>query len=703
MINRSKLTKLSEDCARLLLCSEMLEANNTREMMNNNRVIRQALRKIIIANEIADRMIICITGLQGTGKTTLVKNYYEIDETIMNISTGRGERLPILITESDVENTELYAMGIEKTDNSYSAIRRRVQKEEFIEFSQAEDDDTTIMFLEILVPWKYLSKGTKVSYMLLPGYERKNSYWNTLIEFSVQCSDTAVFVLSPDKLADANNASLIEKIKKQFGENVIYAISHSDEKNDDNASIRESLIKKVNADDEDGSRFVCVGTYTDPQKNDAWKKKLQDAIELNCANSQEADQKNTKYIEDIIANELRPAVIKIKQFVTDVTDELLTGFKQSSWIAAFDKCKDKYRNKFEKQLNEHFSKAQSQDRDDLLNIMEYGEKAAQDGRKDPNISLKAVMAKVQYYRRSVFGEGFEDIRKSREIIEEAMKGADGKYRYQQAFSDAITCCTDQICICDENVEERTKRIGESSGRKTLIGSKKTEEKKRILQDITTILSPIDATEKKELEANPLDTIQAIVECATQYYGLVMVEGLYTEGFIKDTKLSQSELSLEDIAASIKESEKFAMSVLGITGLDLIGDGVLNFIPSLAQSLSISVPFAGAIVSGFVGAGAFISLMKDCNKLQLKDYYSYNKTISSIYDDVKKKYLEIYDDYMDDVRDRVEKYLVDCMGANVNAIHRQNAIISIKSISDDLESIRRELKGNSYEPTKLIRG
>lgn len=115
MLTKSKLQTLSEDCSELLFYSEKLEMDGSHVVHEYNRAIKQALRKIVIANEIADRMIICITGLQGTGKTTLMKNFYDLDDDSMNITIGRGERLPVFITEdSAVNRPEMYAVGIEK-------------------------------------------------------------------------------------------------------------------------------------------------------------------------------------------------------------------------------------------------------------------------------------------------------------------------------------------------------------------------------------------------------------------------------------------------------------------------------------------------------------------------------------------------------------------------------------------------------------
>lgn len=709
MITRSRLQRLSEDCASLLFCSECIEGNNTEELMESNRAIKHALRKIIIANEIADRMIICVTGLQGTGKTTLMKNYYDIDDSVMNIAFGRGERIPVFITEEDIRDIQMYAVGVEKDESGYHQKRNPVSSHDFVEFSKAEDEDSTIMYMELMVPRKYVDKSAKVSYMLLPGYERKETYWNTLIEFSVQSADTAIFVMTPESVADANNAQLLEKIKKTFGNNIIYAISHSDLKNDENANIKTTLMELVGADKSQSDRFVCTGAYTDIEKNEKWKKNLQNAIEMFSADPQSMDQKNTEYLEKIIATELRPAVVTIKRFVTDVTEDLLTGFEQSTWLTAFDKSVSNMRKRFQKSLNENFKEAQSQDIKDLQNMMQYGKKHNDDVVDENSGSfmirienlLTASKCKTDYLRRSIFGESLEDVKKARKLIDEVMHDENHQYRYVNAFANAITTTTDMLCV-KENAEN-IPQIGASNTRGTLLMAKKEEEKRLILQDVNTILAPGNRKNELVYKGHMPETMRVMVECGTQYFGLRLVDGLYSEQYITMPKLAESNLSKEDIKKSIQDSEKFAMTVLGVTGLDLLGDGVLNFIPALAESIGVAVPAAGAIVAIFVGGGVAKALISDYNKLQLKDYYSYCKAISSVYEEVEKRYLDIYDEFMAEVRSKVERYLIECAGASDTVVNKQNALIAIKNIQEDLNTIRKEMKDDSYDPTKLIRG
>lgn len=706
MISRSKLQQLCEDCGELLYYSESINEGNTKELMDIQREIKQALRKIIIANEISDRMTICITGLQGVGKTTLMMNYYGIDEEIMNISTGRGERLPVFITESDIDIAKTYVVKIKKENDGYKAKKEEVTAKEFKDYSKAEDEDTSNMYMEIEVPRRYEDNESKVSFMLLPGFERNDSYWNTLIDFSVQSADTAIFVLAPESIASANNAQLVEKIKEIFGDNVIYAITHSDDEDDGNVAYKSTLMKLVEADSTHSDRFVCTGDYFTDDENDKWRKELQNAIKKFSMDPLAADQKNTEYLEKIIMNELIPAVEKIKNMVSDVTDELLTSFKHSTWLEAFDKKAADIRKKYQKSIRENFKISKNEDIKDLEDLMSKGKKqdysSEIDGKdvkeraKDFWLSCKGIAG---YGRKALFGENIKDIKNARELINNAMKDQNGRYRYANAFASAIATTTDNLCVIEK--QDDIPQIGGYSG-STVLLSKNEDQKRKLLQDVTTILVT-DSRKDKLVSKSPTDVMGAIAECGTQYFGLRMIDGLYSEQYIKVPELSVSKLSRGDVAKSIQDTEKFAMSVLGVTGLDLLGDGVLNFVPGLATALGVSVSAAGGIVTGLVGAGAAWAIIRDYNKLQIIDYYAYTKAINTVYEEVEAKYLEMYDDYISAIRSRIESYLIECNGANETAVNKQNAIIAIRNIQENLNSIREELKGDSYDPTKLIRG
>jgi len=64
--------------------------------------------KIALAVLTQERNIFAITGLQGAGKSTLVKRLYGIDSEFLPENQKRGEQLPVLITERPIKEIEGY-------------------------------------------------------------------------------------------------------------------------------------------------------------------------------------------------------------------------------------------------------------------------------------------------------------------------------------------------------------------------------------------------------------------------------------------------------------------------------------------------------------------------------------------------------------------------------------------------------------------
>lgn len=116
-----------------------------------------------------------------------------------------------------------------------------------------------------------------ISFMLLPGFEKKNDYWNNLIEFSVNSSDAAVFVFNETSFSNTENDRHISKIEKIFGSNIVYAISGSDGSTDDNAEVKNTCIETLKIPLAESDRVVCVGSYSNEEKNNAWIKAFMDA------------------------------------------------------------------------------------------------------------------------------------------------------------------------------------------------------------------------------------------------------------------------------------------------------------------------------------------------------------------------------------------------------------------------------------------
>lgn len=238
MISYDILQNLENNCFELLNATTgMISGSNEKSMGKSHQNIVRALRKIVIANEMMGKGIICISGLQGAGKSTLMKNFYGLSDEYFNIKTGVGEKIPVFICENgECKGPEMYAMTLEKQDaGTYIRKNVKMNAEDFRNASSGEETNLNIMYLELRVPYKHLNNES-YAFMLLPGFEKKNDYWRSLIDFSVKCSDTSIFVFNESSFSKYDNQVLLDKIHERFGESLIYAISQSDLSEDNNAA-----------------------------------------------------------------------------------------------------------------------------------------------------------------------------------------------------------------------------------------------------------------------------------------------------------------------------------------------------------------------------------------------------------------------------------------------------------------------------------
>ena len=216
-ISLHELTQLTTYCLNVLSCTDELRGNeNLKDAYEQAKTLEGSIRKLKIASLMEKRTLICVSGMQGAGKTTMIKNFYGLKTENLNICLGRGERIPVMITEKDIQEPLMQASVIERGENgTYTVTDREMEPEEFAKASAGGDG--SILYLELCVPYRHLY-NSGVSFVLLPGFEKKNDYWKTLIEFAVNSSDAAIFVFDESSFSQADNYEQLRQLKDRFGE-----------------------------------------------------------------------------------------------------------------------------------------------------------------------------------------------------------------------------------------------------------------------------------------------------------------------------------------------------------------------------------------------------------------------------------------------------------------------------------------------------
>lgn len=677
MISITEIQDITELCMKLLPCTEYLRRDEaTKEAYSFAEGIFGSIRKLFIASMMYNKTLICVSGLQGAGKTTLMRNFYGLDSKFLDSTRGRGERVPVLITEKkDIKTPKMYAIRIDKDDNGFYYQREiELSADEYLSASKGED--SKIMYLELFVPYTH-TNNEGVSFMLLPGFEKKNDYWNNLIEFSVNSSDAAVFVFNETSFSNADNDKYLSRIESKFGKNLVYAISGSDGSPDDNAEVKQTCIKTLSIPISESDRVVCVGSYTDESKNPAWIKNFKDALEKYAYRETQQFQRNSEYLYKEILS-IKENLYQILDILNNDSSAEMKDYHDDALLKAFDKAVKKKRKAFEENLDIEFEIAKGESGKNLEQL--FTERPM----------LEAV-------KRFFFGSSVkEQFTETRKMVEKSLKYNGDCYLPDKHLGLALQ----RSLIALDQPEDRTDMS-------RLIDTKKEDGKTLLLidgektqameGDISNLLADKSQTKVNYAlqSTNPKKVLGAVVEIGTYYYSLESYNKVAESTGLSYYEPSQTQLVPDKVIDGAKSSKKFVAGMAGIMGIDLIGDGSINMVSQIAESLGVAAPVAGAAAIAIIGAGAASVVMKDLNRMQREDFLSARLAVNGVYDDLKIDALKKFDTYMEKLRDRIEDNLAELSGDGKKVIVEYNAKVEINNALNLLDKISERHAGDVY--------
>lgn len=677
MISITEIQDITELCMKLLPCTEYLRRDEaTKEAYSFAEGIFGSIRKLFIASMMYNKTLICVSGLQGAGKTTLMRNFYGLDSKFLDSTRGRGERVPVLITEKkDIKTPKMYAIRIDKDDNGFYYQREiELSADEYLSASKGED--SKIMYLELFVPYTH-TNNEGVSFMLLPGFEKKNDYWNNLIEFSVNSSDAAVFVFNETSFSNADNDKYLSRIESKFGKNLVYAISGSDGSPDDNAEVKQTCIKTLSIPISESDRVVCVGSYTDESKNPAWIKNFKDALEKYAYRETQQFQRNSEYLYKEILS-IKENLYQILDILNNDSSAEMKDYHDDALLKAFDKAVKKKRKAFEENLDIEFEIAKGESGKNLEQL--FTERPM----------LEAV-------KRFFFGSSVkEQFTETRKMVEKSLKYNGDCYLPDKHLGLALQ----RSLIALDQPEDRTDMS-------RLIDTKKEDGKTLLLidgektqameGDISNLLADKSQTKVNYAlqSTNPKKVLGAVVEIGTYYYSLESYNKVAESTGLSYYEPSQTQLVPDKVIDGAKSSKKFVAGMAGIMGIDLIGDGSINMVSQIAESLGVAAPVAGAAAIAIIGAGAASVVMKDLNRMQREDFLSARLAVNGEYDDLKIDALKKFDTYMEKLRDRIEDNLAELSGDGKKVIVEYNAKVEINNALNLLDKISERHAGDVY--------
>lgn len=676
MITITEIQNITEYCMKILSCTEYLRRDTaTKEAYTFAEDIFGSIRKLFIASMMYNKTIICVSGLQGAGKTTLMRNFYHLDSKFLDPTRGRGERVPVLITEKrEIKTPKMYAIRIDKDNDGYYFQQEiELSDEEYLSASRGED--SKIMYLELFVPYTH-TNNEGISFMLLPGFEKKNDYWNNLIEFSVNSSDAAVFVFNETSFSNADNDKYLSRIEEKFGKNLVYAISGSDGSPDDNVEVKQTCIKALNLPISENDRVVCVGSYADEEKNLAWIKNFKDALEKYAYRETQQFQRNSEYLYKEILS-IKESLYQILSILNDDSSAEMKDHHDDTLLRAFDKAIKKKRKEFEKNLDIEFEIAK--------------------GESGKNLERFFIeRPKLGAVKRFFFGSGVKELTETREMVQKSLQYNGNCYLPDKHLGLALQRSLTALDQPEDKTDlSRLIDTKKEDGQTLLLTD--GEKTRAMAGDICNLLA--DNSQKQVNYAlqstSPKKVLGAVAELSTYYYSLVSYNEVAESTGLSYYEPSQTQLVPDKVIDGAKSSKKFVAGMAGMMGIDLIGDGSINMVSQIAASLGVAAPVAGAATIAIIGAGAASVVMKDLNRMQREDFQSARLAVNCVYDDLKIDALRKFDIYMERIRDRIEDNLTELSRDGKKVIVEHNARVEVNNALNLLDKISDRHTGDVY--------
>ena len=289
--------------------------------------------KIALTALTQEKYLLAVTGLQGAGKTSLVKRLYNLDHTFLQDNEGRGEKLPILITESNITSPEGYVCrSFFSKESGFEIETVKVTADDFNRI--AKNPTPKEVWLELKVPQRYFFDEQK-SLILLPGFERDTSELSQqLLEHVLHLSTSSIVVFRKDTFARANNVDMVKKVQTIFG-NVkpIYVLTHGDVNSENNEIIKQQMIDMIHLPPEDVDRIIMSG---DPQKfTDTWIADLAEAIATYAYLTDESETKKLNVLEKLFMD-IREEINSLETLLREQEELEIAASQQSNGKNAFN-------------------------------------------------------------------------------------------------------------------------------------------------------------------------------------------------------------------------------------------------------------------------------------------------------------------------------------------------------------------------------
>lgn len=549
-------------------------------------------RNIELAQTVEERNVIAVAGMQGSGKTTLVKNLYEIDEEILRISNERGEQSPVFITEDSS-----LKIGEYKAKRAYLESNGRVEIEDIDVDSVAKmstkKGDT--IYIELFVAQRFFDQGNS-SFVLLPGFEKIdidkfNEEYNRMMNIVLNFANSLLFVVDNQNIANNDINELIDMAKHSgFDDsNLIFAISKCDVSQNPlfKQEIKEHLIEVLTEESYKihPNNIVCCSDGDNALENEEWIEQLGYAIN-SCVRDILIDKKR-KYYKPII-DQIIAIVKQLDDEIKNASNQLKYSDYKSPINDHLQEYKEKYLTNIENGLNDCLAEAKN----NICKKIDYTISHMDNSRlKERSFIVFKKSSKTLYENRQYVSNA----------INKCFYDDNGNNVYFSTIHNKI--CQNDFAPFGVDVSllsDITSAPQIKQGVETTALVEKKENTNALLSyyfNEKDLIQPVNVEQKK--------CAQLVATGMTTYYLTNIATGEYNPD-IKTSRVKKAAKDIEKRMSDIEPLKPALKASLLIPGIDLL-DGVPNIISGVEALLATPAgPYvAAAAALGVIATGGIL--------------------------------------------------------------------------------------------------
>lgn len=617
------------------------------------------LQKIEIALLLDQHSVVAVTGLQGVGKTTIIREIYDIPSGILPEVTGRGEKLPVWIIENAEGDDDIRAVVIKATIDQEHALPHvpevAVDHDDIKRI--ATDPEADDFLLKLYVPPRFF-RGTARSFLLLPGIEQEETPWVRLAHYAMACSDAAVFVTNDTNWARAATDLEFERVRDRLRGNIpVIALSFSDQSPDGNEAFKATVAKTLQIDEDDSGRIVA----TRPGDKE-WVGRLRQAIDQHTSSSQITRYKQLEYLGSLLQEEVHPALAAADQAAESILVKLALdeyqGVKRITDVIELEvkSLRKEYVKALDDELEAYQTRAASEVRDQIK---------------------KHLNGKLRTVRETAFGENGDDRRKLGTAVSKAWRSPKGdtldrmylrvlnkvappRFVRYGVLADHATSDPHLLLRSFEAQEDTP----DSNGRQPLIrtaagrASRELELDENILHDIRLLLRGSEEANSMRLY-HSARVLPALVLEAVRL-GVVIPQLFDLQAGTVAPKDQLDHVSKE--FGELRKTGSGMFKGIGLMfGLDFIPDGEFNLISDVFKTAGVSAAAAGSLATGIVATVAVgyaaVSVGSALNRMALDRESRAQVAIGELRDRTRQRFIDAFDHLMDNLVEHVRSRLI----------------------------------------------